>query len=140
MKFRVGVISGDGIGPEIVKEAKKVLDKEGSEFGHEFEYEEILMGGCSIDATGVPLTDEAIEAAKASDAVLIGFHRWQYQHFTMVQAPAKFKTGGRVTQIEKGIESFANLRPAYLYEELKEACPLREDIIGDGFDMMIMGN
>lgn len=72
MKFRVGVISGDGIGPEIVKEAKKVLDKVGSEFGHEFEYEEILMGGCSIDATGVPLTDEAIEAAKASDAVLMG--------------------------------------------------------------------
>lgn len=70
MKFRVGVISGDGIGPEIVKEAKKVLDKVGSEFGHEFEYEEILMGGCSIDATGVPLTDEAIEVAKASDAVL----------------------------------------------------------------------
>lgn len=55
MKFRVGVISGDGIGPEIVKEAKKVLDKVGSEFGHEFEYEEILMGGCSIDATGVPV-------------------------------------------------------------------------------------
>ena len=66
MKFRVGVISGDGIGPEIVKEAKKVLDKVGSEFGHEFEYEEILMGGCSIDATGVPLTDEAIEAAKTA--------------------------------------------------------------------------
>ena len=109
MKFRVGVISGDGIGPEIVKEAKKVLDKVGSEFGHEFEYEEILMGGCSIDATGVPLTDEAIEVAKASDAALM-FHRWQYQHFTMVQAPAKFKTGGRVTQIEKGIESFCKFK------------------------------
>ncbi|MDD6182893.1 MAG: isocitrate/isopropylmalate family dehydrogenase, partial [Lachnospiraceae bacterium] len=66
MSFHVGVISGDGIGPEIVKEAKKVLDKVGEKFGHEFEYQEILMGGCSIDATGVPLTDEAIAAAKAS--------------------------------------------------------------------------
>ena len=119
MKFRVGVISGDGIGPEIVKEAKKVLDKVGSEFGHEFEYEEILMGGCSIDATGVPLTDEAIEAAKASDAVLMG------------------SIGGN-TSTSPWYTLPPNLRPAYLYEELKEACPLREDIIGDGFDMMIM--
>ena len=119
MKFRVGVISGDGIGPEIVKEAKKVLDKVGSEFGHEFEYEEILMGGCSIDATGVPLTDEAIEAAKASDAVLMG------------------SIGGN-TSTSPWYKLPPNLRPAYLYEELKEACPLRGDIIGDGFDMMIM--
>ena len=119
MKFRVGVISGDGIGPEIVKEAKKVLDKVGNEFGHEFEYEEILMGGCSIDATGVPLTDEAIEAAKASDAVLMG------------------SIGGN-TSTSPWYKLPPNLRPAYLYEELKEACPLREDIIGDGFDMMIM--
>ena len=119
MKFRVGVISGDGIGPEIVKEAKKVLDKVGSEFGHEFEYEEILMGGCSIDATGVPLTDEAIEVAKASDAVLMG------------------SIGGN-TSTSPWYKLPPNLRPAYLYEELKEACPLREDIIGDGFDMMIM--
>ena len=96
MKFRVGVISGDGIGPEIVKEAKKVLDKVGNEFGHEFEYEEILMGGCSIDATGVPLT-EGDRSSKSVRCSLDGFHRWQYQHFTMVQAPAKFKTGGRLT-------------------------------------------
>ena len=70
MNYHVGVISGDGIGPEIVTEAKKVLDQVGKKFGHTFEYEEILMGGCSIDATGVPLTDEAIGQAKAADAVL----------------------------------------------------------------------
>ena len=71
MEFRVGVISGDGIGPEIVREARKVLDQVGEKFGHHFIYEEILMGGCSIDAIGIPLSDEAIEAAKASDAVLM---------------------------------------------------------------------
>ena len=72
MECKIGVISGDGIGPEIVAEAKKVLDKIGTKYGHSFLYEAILMGGCSIDATGVPLTDEAIAAAKASDAVLMG--------------------------------------------------------------------
>ena len=71
MEYRIATISGDGIGPEIVREAKKVLDKAGEKYGHSFSYEDILMGGCSIDATGVPLTDEAIAAAKASDAVLM---------------------------------------------------------------------
>lgn len=72
MTFQVGVIAGDGIGPEIVKEARKVLDKIGEKYGHEFRYQDILMGGCSIDATGVPLTEEAIAQAKGSDAVLMG--------------------------------------------------------------------
>ena len=72
MNFHVGVIAGDGIGPEVVAEAKKVLDTVGEKYGHSFTYEEILMGGCSIDATGVPLTDEAIAQAKGSDAVLMG--------------------------------------------------------------------
>ena len=72
MECQIGVISGDGIGPEIVTEAKKVLDQIGKKYGHSFHYTDILMGGCSIDATGVPLTDDAIAAAKASDAVLMG--------------------------------------------------------------------
>lgn len=138
MKFRVGVISGDGIGPEIVKEAKKVLDKVGSEFGHEFEYEEILMGGCSIDATGVPLTDEAIEAAKASDAVLMGSIGGNTSTSPWYKLPPNLRPEAGLLKLRKALNLFANLRPAYLYEELKEACPLREDIIGDSFDMMIM--
>ena len=72
MEYKVGVISGDGIGPEIVAEAKKVLDKIADKYGHSFNYTDILMGGCSIDATGVPLTDEAIATALDSDAVLMG--------------------------------------------------------------------
>lgn len=72
MNYNVAVISGDGIGPEIVTEAKKVLDKVAEKFGHRFNYEHILMGGASIDVHGVPLTDEAIATAKASDAVLMG--------------------------------------------------------------------
>ena len=72
MKMRVTCIPGDGIGPEIVREAKKVLDKVCDVFGHEIEYKDILMGGCSIDVHGVPLTDEAINDAKSADAVLMG--------------------------------------------------------------------
>ena len=72
MNFHIAVIPGDGIGPEIVTQAKKVLDKVGEVYGHTFEYEELLMGGCSIDAYGEPLTDETLERAKKSDSVLLG--------------------------------------------------------------------
>ena len=72
MNYKVAVIAGDGIGPEIVREARKVLDKVGGKFGHTFEYKELLMGGCSIDAYGEPLTDETLQAAKESDSVLLG--------------------------------------------------------------------
>ena len=123
MECHIGVISGNGIGPEIVAEAKKVLDKAGEKYGHSFTYQDILMGGCSIDATGVPLTDEAIAAAKASDAVLMG------------------SIGGN-TQTSPWYKLAPELRPEAgllkLRKSLKEACPLRDDIIGDGFDMMIM--
>ena len=128
MECHIGVISGDGIGPEIVAEAKKVLDKAGEKYGHSFTYQDILMGGCSIDATGVPLTDEAIAAAKASDAVLMGSIGGNTQTSPWYKLAPELRP-------EAGL---LNLRPAYLYEELKEACPLRDDIIGDGFDMMIM--
>lgn len=138
MKCQIGVISGDGIGPEIVTEAKKVLDKIGEVFGHQFCYQEILMGGCSIDANGVPLTDEAIEAAKASDAVLMGSIGGNTSTSPWYKLAPELRPEAGLLKLRKSLNLFANLRPAYLYEELKEACPLREDIIGDGFDMMIM--
>ncbi len=138
MNYRVGVISGDGIGPEIVNEAKKVLDAVGAKYNHVFEYEEILLGGCSIDATGVPLTDEAIAQAKASDAVLMGSIGGDTSTSPWYQLEPSLRPEAGLLKIRKELNLFANLRPAYLYEELKEACPLRDEIIGEGFDMVIM--
>ena len=138
MKFQVGVIAGDGIGPEIVAEAQKVLNCVGQKFGHEFIYDDILMGGCSIDATGVPLTDQAIEQALASDAVLMGSIGGNTSISPWYKLPPELRPEAGLLKLRKSLNLFANLRPAYLYEELKEACPLRDDIIGDGFDMMIM--
>ena len=138
MEYKVGVISGDGIGPEIVTEAKKVLDQLGKIYGHVFRYEEILMGGCSIDATGEPLKDAAIASAKASDAVLMGSIGGNTSTSPWYQLPPEKRPEAGLLKLRKALNLFANLRPAYLYEELKAACPLRDDIIGDGFDMMIM--
>lgn len=138
MEYQIGVISGDGIGPEIVAEAKKVLDQIGVKYGHVFHYKEILMGGCSIDATGEPLTEEAIAAAKASDAVLMGSIGGNTSTSPWYKLPPEKRPEAGLLKLRKSLNLFANLRPAYLYEELKGACPLREDIIGDGFDMMIM--
>ena len=138
MECQIGVISGDGIGPEIVTEAKKVLDQVGKKYGHNFRYTEILMGGCSIDATGVPLTDDAIETAKASDAVLMGSIGGNTSTSPWYKLAPELRPEAGLLKLRKSLNLFANLRPAYLYEELKEACPLRDDIIGDGFDMMIM--
>ena len=138
MEYKIGVISGDGIGPEIVAEARKVLDRVAEKYGHIFHYEDILMGGCSIDATGEPLTDEAIAAAKASDAVLMGSIGGNTATSPWYKLPADKRPEAGLLRLRKSLNLFANLRPAYLYEELAAACPLREDIIGDGFDMMIM--
>ena len=103
-----------------------------------FDYTEILMGGCSIDATGVPLTDEAIAQAKASDAVLMGSIGGNTSTSPWYKLPPNLRPEAGLLKIRKELNLFANLRPAYLYEELKGACPLRDDIIGNGFDMMIM--
>ena len=138
MNCKIGVISGDGIGPEIVAEARKVLDKIGEKYGHQFDYTDILMGGCSIDATGVPLTDEAIAAAKASDAVLMGSIGGNTATSPWYKLSPELRPEAGLLKLRKSLNLFANLRPAYLYEELKAACPLRDDIIGNGFDMMIM--
>ncbi len=138
MEFYIGVISGDGIGPEIVTEAKKVLDKVGSIYGHTFVYTEILMGGCSIDATGVPLTDEAIVTARSSDSILMGSIGGNTQTSPWYRLDPSLRPEAGLLKLRKSLELFANLRPAYLYKELKEACPLREDLIKDGFDMVIM--
>ena len=138
MNYNITLIPGDGIGPEIVREARKVLDKVGVRFGHEFNYTEILMGGCSIDACGVPLTDEAVETAKASDAVLLGAVGGNVGNSRWYDVAPNLRPEAGLLKIRKDLELFANIRPAYLYNELKDACPLKDEIIGDGFDMVIM--
>ena len=138
MEYKVGVISGDGIGPEIVTEAKKVLDKIADKYGHSFNYTDILMGGCSIDATGVPLTDEAIVTALDSDAVLMGSIGGNTATSPWYKLAPELRPEAGLLKLRKSLNLFANLRPAYLYKELAAACPLRSDIIGDGFDMVIV--
>ena len=138
MNYNVTVIPGDGIGPEIVREARKVLDQVGKVYGHSFDYTEILMGGCSIDAYGVPLTEEALETAGKSDAVLLGAVGGDVGNSRWYDVAPNLRPEAGLLAIRKGLGLFANIRPAYLYKELAEACPLKKDIIGDGFDMVIM--
>ena len=138
MNYNVTVIPGDGIGPEIVREARKVLDQVGKVFGHSFDYTEILMGGCSIDAYGVPLTEEALETARKSDAVLLGAVGGDVVNSRWYDVAPNLRPEAGLLAIRKGLGLFANIRPAYLYKELAEACPLKKEIIGNGFDMVIM--
>ena len=138
MNYNVTVIPGDGIGPEIVREARKVLDQVGKVFGHSFDYTEILMGGCSIDAYGVPLTEEALETARKSDAVLLGAVGGDVGNSRWYDVAPNLRPEAGLLAIRKGLGLFANIRPAYLYKELAEACPLKKEIIGHGFDMVIM--
>ena len=138
MNCNIVTIPGDGIGPEIVREACKVLDKVGEVYGHTFQYTKILMGGCSIDDYGVPLTDEALETAKKSDAVLLGAVGGNVGNSKWYDVAPNLRPEAGLLAIRKGLNLFANLRPAYLYNELADACPLKKENIGDGFDMIIV--
>lgn len=138
MELNIVCIPGDGIGPEIVAEAKKVLDAVGSKFGHTMKYTDILMGGASIDVHGVPLTDEAIETAKSADAVLMGSIGGNTTTSPWYQLPPDRRPEAGLLKLRKALNLFANLRPAVLYDELAGACPLKEEISKAGFDMMIM--
>ena len=138
MEYKIALIPGDGIGPEIVAEAKKVLDRVCEKYSHKFSYTEVLLGGASIDAHGVPLTEEAIAQAKASDAVLMGSIGGDAKTFPWYKLEPSKRPEAGLLAIRKALNLFANLRPAYLYNELRDACPLRDEIIGDGFDMIIV--
>lgn len=138
MNLKIGVIKGDGIGPEIVTEAMKVLDKVAKRYGHNIEYRQLLMGGASIDVHGVPLTDETVAEAKSCDAVLMGSigGNTSTSPWYKLEPSKRPETG--LLRIRKELNLFANLRPAILYDELKGACPLKEEITEGGFDLMIM--
>ena len=138
MEYKIALIPGDGIGPEIVAEAKKVLDRVCEKYSHKLSYTEVLLGGASIDAHGVPLTEEAIAQAKASDAVLMGSIGGDAKTSPWYKLEPSKRPEAGLLAIRKALNLFANLRPAYLYNELRDACPLRDEIIGDGFDMIIV--
>lgn len=138
MELKITCIPGDGIGPEIVAEARKVLDAVAKKYGHAIHYTDILMGGASIDVYGVPLTNEAVEAARSADAVLMGSIGGNTATSPWYQLPPNLRPEAGLLAIRKALNLFANLRPAVLYDELVGACPLKEEISAAGFDMMIM--
>lgn len=133
-EYRITVLKGDGIGPEIVDECTKVLDAAGRKFGFQFDYNYQLLGGCAIDAKGVPYSKETEEACKASDAVLLGAvggPKWDTQ-------PGNNRPEAGLLAIRESLGLFANLRPAKIFAPLKNASPIKEEIIGDGLDILIV--
>lgn len=138
MNYHIAVIPGDGIGPEIIAEARKVLDVIGEKYSHNFKYTEVLMGGVSIDATGVPLTDEALQTAKSCDAVLLGAVGGDVGKSNWYSLPPHLRPEAGLLALRKGLNLYANIRPAILFDELKNACPLKEDIVEDGFDFVVV--
>ncbi|HIW85114.1 MAG TPA: 3-isopropylmalate dehydrogenase [Candidatus Eubacterium faecipullorum] len=133
-EYRITVLKGDGIGPEIVDECTKVLDAAGRKFGFQFDYNYQLLGGCAIDAKGVPYPKETEEACKASDAVLLGAvggPKWDTQ-------PGNNRPEAGLLAIRESLGLFANLRPAKIFAPLKNASPIKEEIIGDGLDILIV--
>ena len=138
MELNLGIIRGDGIGPEIVAEAVKVLNKVGEVYGHTYKFNDLLLGGASIDVHGIPLTDETIAIAKSCDAVLMGSIGGDAQTSPWYKLEPSKRPEAGLLGIRKALNLFANLRPAILYVELKGACPLKEELTAGGFDMMIM--
>ena len=134
MDINLAVVKGDGIGPEIVTEAEKVLDKIGEMFGHTFNYTDILAGGCAIDATGVPLPEESVRIAKESDSVLLGAvggPKWD-------TLPGDTRPEKALLGLRSELGLFANIRPAKMYKALADACPLKPEISENGLDLVIV--
>ena len=134
MNYKIAVIKGDGIGPEIVEASMKVLDKIGEKYNHTFDYTEVLAGGAAIDACDTPLPQETVDICKGSDAVLLGAlggPKWD-------NLPGDKRPEAGLLGIRKALGLFANLRPAMLFEELRDASPLKSEIIGDGLDVLVV--
>ena len=134
MNYRIVAIPGDGIGPEVVREAVLILDKIGEEFNHKFEIKYALAGGCAIDEVGVPLPHETLKICQSSDAVLLGAvggYKWD-------NTTAKVRPEQALLGLREGLNLYCNLRPALLYNPLKIASPLKEELINDGIDIAVV--
>lgn len=132
--YTIAVLKGDGIGPEIVDQAIKVLDKTAGRFGFSVSYQEALLGGAAIDATGVPLPEETVAVCKAADSVLLGAvggPKWDSQ-------PGNNRPEKGLLGIRKALGLYANLRPAVIFAPLRDASPLKPEIIGESLDIMVV--
>ena len=134
MEYKLAVIPGDGIGPDVVEQTLLVLDKVGEKFGHTFHYQKVLAGGCAIDSTGGCLPQETIDVCKAADAVLLGaVGGWKWDNLPGDQRPERALLG-----LRKALGLFANLRPALLFEQLADASPLKPEILAGGLDIVVV--
>jgi len=134
MQYKIAVIPGDGIGPEVIGQATRVLEEIGKKYGHTFEFKEVLAGGCAIDQAGQCLPEETVEICKASDAVLLGAvggPKWD--HLPGAERPEMALLG-----LRGKLGLFANLRPAMLFEELADACPLKPELVSGGLDIVVV--
>ena len=134
MRFRIAALPGDGIGPEVVEQACAVLNKVGQVYGHNFEFKEYIVGGAAIDQFGEPLPEETLAGCLASDSVLLGAvggPKWD--NLTGSIRPEQALLG-----LRSKLGLYANLRPAVLHRALKDACPLRPDLVGEGIDIMVV--
>jgi 3-isopropylmalate dehydrogenase len=134
MAYTITVLPGDGIGVEVTEQAAAVIRDIGKKFGHTFHLREALMGGCAIDKTGSPLPEETLKMCKDSDAVLLGAvggPEWE-------TLPGNLRPEAGLLKIRAGLGLYANLRPAVIYPALKNASPLRPDIISDGVDILVV--
>ncbi|HOM01283.1 MAG TPA: 3-isopropylmalate dehydrogenase [Acetivibrio sp.] len=133
-KYNIAVLPGDGIGPEVIEQAIKVIEAVGEKYNHSFELKEGLLGGCAIDATGEPFPKETLELCKSFDAVLLGAvggPKWD-------NLPGDKRPEAGLLGIRGALGLYANLRPAVIYQALKGASPLRSDIVKDGIDIMVV--
>ena len=134
MEFKIALVKGDGIGPEIVDSAVRVLEKIGRKFGHTFHCTPYLAGGCAIDAVGIPLPQETVDGCLAADSVLLGAvggPKWD-------KNPGNLRPEKALLGLRAALGLFTNLRPAKIYPALAGDCPLRPDIVADGFDMVMV--
>ena len=134
MNYKIAVVAGDGIGPEVMEQNILVLNEIGKKFGHTFEYTHVLGGGCAIDKYGEPLPQETIDICKASDSVLLGaVGGWQWDNLPGDKRPERALLG-----LRGALGLYANLRPATLHDALKDACPLKPELVADGVDIMVV--
>ncbi len=134
MTYEIAVIKGDGIGPEIMDETMRALKAIGSKYDHIFNFKEVLAGGIAIDETGKNLPEETQEVCRQADAVLLGAvggPKWD-------TLPSDQRPEKALLALRKNLELYANIRPAVMFEELKEACPLKPELVEGGLDLVIV--